>query len=359
MRRLLPLAAKHGTPVTFRAAGTSLSGQAVTDSVLLKLSHGGKAFRGYEVLEEGRAIALEPGVIGGEANRLLAAYAKSRGLKHAYKIGPDPSSIDAAMIGGIVANNASGMCCGVAQNSYHTVRDMRIVFVDGSLLDTADPASVAEWSAAHAQLLHAVSEVAARVQADATLAALIRKKFSIKCTTGYSINALIDSPADKPIEIIKVEAHAPRPSPDAPSASECALCLFCPSLPPPPPSPSEPHDRVRGHPRLCLTRHLYHRERRPRQGEGGARGAKVVGWVALPLFGKPSRSLSLNYLAGVCFPHSSHHHMHGLNPAPLPSHMPPLPAGVCLHSLPHPRGGVRRGRCHAREHVGGRGGAGA
>ena len=36
IRALLPLAKKHGTPVTFRAAGTSLSGQAVTDSILLK-----------------------------------------------------------------------------------------------------------------------------------------------------------------------------------------------------------------------------------------------------------------------------------------------------------------------------------
>ena len=47
--RILPIAAKHGTPVTFRAAGTSLSGQAITDSVLLKLSHTGKNFRNYTI----------------------------------------------------------------------------------------------------------------------------------------------------------------------------------------------------------------------------------------------------------------------------------------------------------------------
>ena len=47
--RILPIAAKHGVPVTFRAAGTSLSGQAITDSVLLKLSHVGKNFRKYTV----------------------------------------------------------------------------------------------------------------------------------------------------------------------------------------------------------------------------------------------------------------------------------------------------------------------
>lgn len=45
------------------------------------------------------------------------------------------------MIGGIVANNASGMCCGVAQNTYHTMADMRILFADGTVLDTADEES--------------------------------------------------------------------------------------------------------------------------------------------------------------------------------------------------------------------------
>ena len=45
------------------------------------------------------------------------------------------------MIGGIVANNSSGMCCGVSQNTYHTLRDMRIVLVDGTVVDTADTLS--------------------------------------------------------------------------------------------------------------------------------------------------------------------------------------------------------------------------
>lgn len=49
IRRVLPIAVKHQVPVTFRAAGTSLSGQAITDSVLLKLSHTGKNFRNFTV----------------------------------------------------------------------------------------------------------------------------------------------------------------------------------------------------------------------------------------------------------------------------------------------------------------------
>ena len=78
-------------------------------------------------------------------NRLLAKYKETHGLDKQYKMGPDPSSIDSCMIGGVVANNSSGMCCGVKQNTYHTLKDMRIVFVDGTVLDTADEASRAAF----------------------------------------------------------------------------------------------------------------------------------------------------------------------------------------------------------------------
>lgn len=49
MQKILPLARKHSVPVTFRAAGTSLSGQALSDSVLLKISHTGKNLRNFTV----------------------------------------------------------------------------------------------------------------------------------------------------------------------------------------------------------------------------------------------------------------------------------------------------------------------
>merc|ERR1712178_435833 len=107
------------------------------------------------------------------------------------------------MIGGIVANNSSGMCCGVKQNTYHTLRDMRIVFVDGTVLDTSDPNSRDAFLKSHSHVVEKVQDLARRVRADENLTALIKKKFSIKCTTGYSINALVDHPIEDPIEIIK------------------------------------------------------------------------------------------------------------------------------------------------------------
>ena len=171
--------------------------------MLLKLSHTGRAFRSHEVHGDGSRVTVEPGLIGGEVNAILARHAKKNKLPVQYKIGPDPSSIDSCMVGGIVSNNSSGMCCGVSQNTYHTLADLRAVFADGTVLDTADPASVAAFERTHAALLSGVSDLARRVQADAQLSALIRRKFAIKCTTGYSLNALVDFPADRPVEIVK------------------------------------------------------------------------------------------------------------------------------------------------------------
>ena len=124
---ILSLAHAHGVAVTFRAAGTSLSGQAVTDSVLVVMADG---WTGIEVLDDGMRIRLQPGVIGQHANDALRGVGR--------KIGPDPASIATAKIGGMAANNSSGMCCGTAQNGYHTLAAMRVMLADGTVLDTAD-----------------------------------------------------------------------------------------------------------------------------------------------------------------------------------------------------------------------------
>ncbi|NMQ17728.1 FAD-binding oxidoreductase [Candidatus Competibacter phosphatis] len=190
MRRILALAHRHETPVTFRAAGTSLSGQAVTDSVLLQLGDG---WRSWRIGEHAATISLQPGIVGGHANRYLAPYRR--------KIGPDPASINSCQIGGIAANNASGMCCGTAQNSYQTLKSMRVMLADGTVLDTGDSASREAFEGSHDDLLAQLAELGRRTRADTTLAGRIRDKFKIKNTCGYSLNALVDY--EDPFEILQ------------------------------------------------------------------------------------------------------------------------------------------------------------
>lgn len=188
VQALLAAARRHGTPLTFRAAGTSLSGQAVTDSVLVQLD----GWKGRRLLDGGGAVALEPGVVGADANLLLAPLGR--------KIGPDPASIATCQIGGIAANNASGMCCGTAQNSYRTVRSMKLVLADGTFVDTGDPASRRALAGTHAPLLAGLAALRAEVLADEPLARRIREKYRIKNTTGYGLNSLVDF--EDPIDVL-------------------------------------------------------------------------------------------------------------------------------------------------------------
>ncbi len=178
---ILHEASQRRLPVTFRAAGTSLSGQAITDSILVRL---GKGWQNYKIFDNAKKIQLQPGIIGSQANRFLAEFGK--------KIGPDPASIDSAKIGGIIANNASGMCCGVAENSYQTLDSLRLILVDGTIVDTSNDKSRADFKRSHAQLLKGLTDLRHNILADNELNERIRYKFKIKNTTGYSLNALID-----------------------------------------------------------------------------------------------------------------------------------------------------------------------
>lgn len=177
-------------PVTFRAAGTSLSGQAISDSVLVIA---GNHWKQFKISEDGLKIKLQPGLTGAKVNALLAPYGR--------KIGPDPASINAAMIGGIAANNASGMCCGTSENSYKTVDSMRIIFADGSLLDTASVESKDQFRESHPKLIQEITDMVADIKANEVLSIRIARKFKMKNTTGYSLNALVDF--TDPFEVIQ------------------------------------------------------------------------------------------------------------------------------------------------------------
>ncbi|HJQ97075.1 MAG TPA: FAD-binding and (Fe-S)-binding domain-containing protein, partial [Candidatus Polarisedimenticolaceae bacterium] len=181
VRALFAWSRRSGVPLTFRAAGTSLSGQAVTDGVLVDVS---RHWRVLEVLDRGARVRVGPGVIGGFVNAHLA--------RHGRKLGPDPASIGACMIGGIVANNSSGMCCGTEQNAYRTLESLRFVLPSGTEIDSAAPDAETMLSAKEPAIARGLMELKARIEADPALVARIRSKYAIKNTMGYSLNAFLD-----------------------------------------------------------------------------------------------------------------------------------------------------------------------
>ncbi|MCF7808788.1 MAG: FAD-binding oxidoreductase [Candidatus Marinimicrobia bacterium] len=189
IRGLFALSQRTGKPLVFRAAGTSLSGQSITDGILVEVA---RKWQDFNFNESDHTVHLDPGLIGGQVNRRLTPLGR--------KMGPDPASLDACMVGGIVANNASGMCCGVKDNAYHTMDSLRFVLPNGQIYDTLD-ADADDQLKANSPDIHAgLLKLRQRVLEDTDLHARIRDKYTRKNTQGYSLNAFIDY--DTPIDIL-------------------------------------------------------------------------------------------------------------------------------------------------------------
>lgn len=186
---LFKIAQEQNIPVVFRTGGTSLSGQSVTDGILVDLS---QYWRKAVVENEGASIRVQPGVIGAVANVYLKKYGR--------KIGPDPASINAAMMGGIISNNASGMCCGVSNNSYHTVKYLRFTLPDGKTYSTEVKDDYARFSKECPELFARLANIRQQVLSNEQIYNKIRKKYRTKNTVGYSVNAFIDF--SEPLDIM-------------------------------------------------------------------------------------------------------------------------------------------------------------
>lgn len=185
--RLLALADKYTLPVTFRAAGTSLSGQSISDSILIVA---GKNWEKYSISEDFERITLQPGIIGARVNEILKP--------HGRKFAPDPASVKSAMVGGIVMNNASGMNCGTHANSDKELLSAKIVLADGTRLNTGDPESRMTFERKHTPFLNKIIEIRDEIRNDNELSDRIRKKYSIKNVTGLNLLPFViyDDPFD-------------------------------------------------------------------------------------------------------------------------------------------------------------------
>lgn len=186
---LFRLSQAMSIPLVFRAAGTSLSGQSITDGILVDLSQN---WKGIRVEEEGQQVRTQPGITGAMVNAHLKKFRR--------KIGPDPSSISAAMMGGIISNNSSGMCCGVSMNAYHTTRYIRFILPSGNAYTTEDPADYDRFLRESAELSGQLAGIRTRILDNTPLRDRIRKKYLTKNTIGYSLNAFIDY--EHPLDIM-------------------------------------------------------------------------------------------------------------------------------------------------------------
>ncbi|MGW3607092.1 FAD-binding and (Fe-S)-binding domain-containing protein [Micromonospora sp. NPDC005161] len=178
---LFRASAAAGVPLTFRSGGTSLSGQGVTDGILVDTR---RHFRSVDVIDGGARVRVQPGVTVRQVNARLAPLG--------YRLGPDPASETACTIGGVIANNSSGMSCGTEFNTYRTIQSMVFVLPSGAVIDSAAPDADAHLHAREPDLHEGLLRLAAQVKADPDAVHTIESQFSMKNTMGYGLNALLD-----------------------------------------------------------------------------------------------------------------------------------------------------------------------
>lgn len=181
--------ASSGRPITFRSGGTSLSGQGVSSSILVDTR---RNFRRIEVLDDGARVRVQPGATVRQVNARLA--------RHGRKLGPDPASEIACTIGGVIANNSSGMACGIEQNTYRTLESMTLVLPNGAILDTAAPDADEALRLAAPSLHSGLASLRNRVLGDPASVAEIRRQYAMKNTMGYGLNTFLDFTA--PVDLL-------------------------------------------------------------------------------------------------------------------------------------------------------------
>ncbi|CAN5394927.1 FAD-binding and (Fe-S)-binding domain-containing protein [soil metagenome] len=186
---LFSYATAAGESLTFRSGGTSLSGQGVTGGILVDTRTN---FRGITVLDQGARVRVQPGATVRQVNARL--------LRHKRKLGPDPASEIACTIGGVIANNSSGMACGIVQNTYRTLESAIIVLPGGSVLDTAGPGADRYLRAQEPALYATLERLRGEITADPELVASIARQYSIKNTMGYGLNSFVDF--ESPVDIL-------------------------------------------------------------------------------------------------------------------------------------------------------------
>ncbi|MFT5391781.1 MAG: glycolate oxidase [Gammaproteobacteria bacterium] len=124
--RIIRVCAARNVPIVARGAGTGLSGGALplTNGLLLSLA---KFSQILEIDAQRRIMRVQPGV----RNLAISQAAEPYGLYYA----PDPSSQIACSIGGNVAENSGGLHCLKYGLTVHNVIALKIVTIEGELLE--------------------------------------------------------------------------------------------------------------------------------------------------------------------------------------------------------------------------------
>jgi FAD/FMN-containing dehydrogenases len=122
IKKLIAFARKHKTGLIPRTAGTSLAGQVVGNGIVVDVSRHFTQI--LELNKEERWVRVQPGVIRDELNMFLKP--------HGLFFGPETSTANRAMIGGMVGNNSCGSNSVVYRSTREHLLEVKAILSDGS-----------------------------------------------------------------------------------------------------------------------------------------------------------------------------------------------------------------------------------
>ena len=177
--------------MTFRAAGTSLSGQAITDGLLVDVGHG---WRTIDPLDGGKRVRVQPGAIGGKVNRALARVRRPHrpgsGLDRRLHDGRHPlEQLERDVLRRRAEQLSHPRLAGVRAALGHRRRHRH------------GPDAAADFERDEPGIAAGLLALRDDVRRQPALVERIRKKYRIKNTIGYSLNAFLDY--DTPLEMLR------------------------------------------------------------------------------------------------------------------------------------------------------------
>jgi FAD/FMN-containing dehydrogenase/Fe-S oxidoreductase len=188
IKKLIAFAHREKTSLIPRTAGTSLAGQVVGNGIVVDVS---KHFtKIIELNKEEGWVRVEPGVIRDELNLFLR--------KHGLYFGPETSTANRAMIGGMVGNNSCGSNSVVYRSTREHLLEVKAILSDGSeatfrAMDADAFHQKCEGDSLEARIYHSVRGLLGNYDNQVEIRKEFPKASVERRNTGYAVDLLLDT----------------------------------------------------------------------------------------------------------------------------------------------------------------------
>ncbi len=188
LKKLIAYASANNTSLIPRAAGTSLAGQVVGKGIVVDIS---KYFtKIIELNKEHHWVRVQPGVIRDELNM----YLKPHGLF----FGPETSTANRAMIGGMIGNNSCGSNSVVYRSTREHLLEVNVLLSDGSetvfkAMDLEEFHEKCESDNLEGNIYKTLRSLLSNYENQQEIKREFPKKSVERRNTGYALDVLVDS----------------------------------------------------------------------------------------------------------------------------------------------------------------------